>query len=136
MGRNIFLSMFVLFVGLAACSTNRQVVHKDRYIISSEEIAMVPGAQNAYEIVRMLRPSLLERDKARYSGLTPPLDALVYVNNSRVGPKKKLLGIANMGIMQIKYVDGIEATTRYGTDASGGIFFVLIKHNMDFEAER
>ena len=133
MRKFIFSLLLVLFVGLVSCSTNRQVIHRDRYIMSKEEIATVPGAQNAYQVIRMLRPSLLERDKARYSGLTPPLDALVYVNSSRVGFKSELSNIANIGILQIKYIDGIEATTRYGTDASGGVFFVLLKHDSGFE---
>jgi hypothetical protein len=127
-----FVFLVVFCLGLISCSTNRQVVHKDRYVISTEEIASVPGAQNAYQVVGMLRPSLLARDKARYTGLTPALDALVYVNSSRVGFKNELKNISNMGILQIKYIDGIEATTRYGTDGSGGVFFVLLKHDRGF----
>ena len=137
MQKLINLLLAVLLVGLIGCSsTKKQVAHRDRYIITAEEIATIPGADNAWEVVQLLRPSLLERDKARYTGLTPPLDAMVYLNSSRMGSKEVLKNISNMGIVQIQYIDGIEATTRYGTDASGGIFFVLVKYGEKYDQEQ
>jgi hypothetical protein len=136
MKRYLTTILILMLLVLAGCSsTKNQVTHKDRYIITADEIAGVPGAQNAMELVRMLRPGLLERDKARYTGLTPPLQAMVYLNGTRMGSKDKLRGISNMNIQQIQYIDGIEATTRYGTDASGGVFFVTVKHNIGTEQD-
>jgi len=38
-----------------------------------------------------------------------------------------LTTISNIGIVEIKYIDGFEAGGKYGTDSSGGVFLITVK---------
>jgi hypothetical protein len=35
--------------------------------------------------------------------------------------------ISNIGLVQIKYIDGMEAGGRYGADSSGGVFLITVE---------
>ena len=103
-----------------------QKARKDRYLITADEIATVQQANTALDIIRYLRPNLLTRDTRRTTGPVA-ISALVYVNGSRIGHKDMLRTISNIGLVQIKYIDGMEAGGRYGTDSSGGVFLITVK---------
>ena len=120
--------LVVLIAGCLACAgTGGQRVHRDRYVITMAEIAGMKQANSAWDLVRLLRPGLLERDQRRYVGMMPRVTALVYVNGTRAGFKNQLQNIANLNIVEIRYIDGIEARTRYGSDSAGGVFMVTIR---------
>ena len=120
--------LIVLTAGCLGCAgTGSKQVHRDRYIITMDEIARMKQASSAWDLIKLLRPGLLERDQRRYVGMVSGMKALVYVNGSRAGFKDQLHNIANLNIVEIRYIDGIEARTRYGPDSAGGVFLVTIK---------
>jgi len=122
---SVGIMLIIVLVGMLGCAgTGGQGARRDRYFITADEIKEVPQADSAWEVIRMLRPNLLERDKRRHVGMSQGMPSLVYVDGMRVGYKDRLQYIAAINILEIRYIDGIEAGTRYGTDAAGGIFFV------------
>ncbi len=128
MQKQKLLCMLVIlsFVGSFNCATGKKA-HTDRYHITTEEIATVHQADTAWEVIRYLRPNLLSRDTRRSAGTAAPVSALVYINGARIGHKDMLKTISNVGIIDIKYIDGLSAGGKYGTDSSGGVYLITVK---------
>ena len=55
------------------------------------------------------------------------MDALVLINGSRAGYKDRLHTIPSMDIIEIKYLDSIEAGGKYGFTSGGGVFLITVK---------
>lgn len=122
---SLSIILIIVLAGIIGCAgTGGGGTRGDRYIMTADEIRTVPQADSAWEVIRLLRPGLLERDKRRHVGMSAGMPSLVFVDGMRVGYKERLQSIAAINILEIRYIDGIEAGTRYGTDAAGGIFFV------------
>ena len=122
---SVGIILIIMLAGMIGCAgTGGEGTRRDRYFITADEIKLVPQADSAWEVIRLLRPNLLERDKRRHVGMSAGMPSLVFVDGMRIGYKDRLQSIAAINILEIRYVDGIEAGTRYGTDAAGGIFFV------------
>ena len=125
MRRYIFVFLIILLAEFIGCAgTGKRGARRDRYLITTDEIATVPQADTAWDVIKLLRPGLLERDTRRHVGMSAGMPSLVFVDGMRIGYKTRLQSIAAINILEIRYIDGIEAGTRYGTDAAGGIFFV------------
>ena len=56
---------------------------------------------------------------------TSPVRALVYLDGSMLGDLRTLRSINMSSVMEIRYMSGADATTRYGMNHSGGV--ILIK---------
>jgi hypothetical protein len=100
---------------------------RDRYRITEEEIKSVPQADTAWDVLEYLRPNLLTRDRRRHVGFTGGMDALVFINGARAGYKDRLRTIPAMDIIEIKYLDSIEAAGKYGFTSGGGVFLVIVE---------
>ena len=100
---------------------------RDRYRITEEEIKSVPQADTAWDVLEYLRPNLLTRDRRRHVGFTGGMDALVFINGARAGYKDRLRTIPAMDIIEIKYLDSIEAGGKYGFTSGGGVFLVIVE---------
>ena len=100
---------------------------RDRYRITEEEIKSVPQADTAWDVLEYLRPNLLTRDRRRHVGFTGGMDALVFINCARAGYKDRLRTIPAMDIIEIKYLDSIEAGGKYGFTSGGGVFLVIVE---------
>ena len=99
---------------------------RDRYHITQKEIRSVPQAETAWEVLEFLRPNLLTRDRRRHVGFTRGMEALVYINGARAGYKSRLHTIPAMDIVEIKYLDSIEAGGQYGFSSGGGVFLITM----------
>lgn len=120
----LFLALLIIWsLGCAA----GQRAHRDRYLITADEIASVPQAETAWDVIRYLRPNLLDRDTRRTTGVSGGMPALVYINGSRSGFKRELKNISSAALAEIKYIDGYEAGGRYGQDSAGGVFLITTK---------
>jgi|TARA_B110000438_G_C15800990_1_gene645166 hypothetical protein len=100
---------------------------RDRYRITEEEIKSVPQADTAWDVLEYLRPNLLTRDRRRHVGFTGGMDSLVFINGARAGYKDRLRTIPAMDIIEIKYLDSIEAGGKYGFTSGGGVFLVIVE---------
>ncbi len=72
------------------------------------------------DVIRRLRPSWLRQ---RTSGD----DAVVYVENLRRGGTNVLRNIAVEQLWELRYLDGSNATTRFGTGHRGGAILVTLR---------
>ena len=120
------ITIFILYFSVG-CQPPQSGERRDRYRITREEIRSVPQADTAWEVLEYLRPNLLTRDRRRHVGFSQGMDALVLINGSRAGYKDRLHTIPSMDIIEIKYLDSIEAGGQYGFTSGGGVFLITVK---------
>jgi outer membrane cobalamin receptor len=98
-----------------------------RDVITQEELAKI-DVQNALDAVRRLRPSFLQTHGGASSSITQgPQDVVVYVDNTRMGGPSTLAQIPITDVKEIQYLNGPDATQRYGTGHGSGAIIVIRK---------
>lgn len=115
---------------VAACasgSASRGVTAGGRTdVLYRNEIAK-STAQNAYDAVRLLRPSFLSGRgpttllRPRASSVAP----VVYLDNQRLGDARTLENIPVEGIVEIRFVGASQAQLRWGMDHPAGAIQVV-----------
>jgi len=119
----------VLMVGLLAlpaggCAARNANVpdRSDRNIISQAQIKE-HGFITAYDAVEALRSTWL-RTRGTNS-LNKPTEVLVYIDDNRLGGVQTLKQVTTSQIIQIRFVDGLTATARWGLDHGQGVILVV-----------
>ena len=98
-----------------------------RDLITSEELAKL-DVQNALDAVRRLRPNFLQTHGGQSSSITQgPQDVVVYVDNTKMGGPASLAQIPITDVKEIQYLNGPDATQRYGTGHGSGAIIVIRK---------
>jgi hypothetical protein len=83
-----------------------------------------PEDENAYLIVRRLRPSWLRpRTQGTFNNPEPAIPQ-VYLDQAHIGDANVLESISATQIASIEYMGALDATTRYGTGFAGGLIIV------------
>jgi hypothetical protein len=116
-----------LVAALSGCSATSGGGAGDRPssdVITAEEIAKT-GARNAYEAVQRLRGQwLTSRGAASLRDPTPRLP-VVFLDDVEYGELDRLRSISAAQILEIRFVDGQDAVTRYGMEYGAGIIHVI-----------
>ena len=96
-----------------------------RNVITREQLAELPGHLTAFDAVRRLRSTWLRtRGAASTRG---NLQVQVYVDNVRAGGIDFLQSRSLDGIVEIRYHNGRDATTRWGTGVTGGVIELITR---------
>ena len=123
------LSVAVFGSVLTGCATQSANPARSRSadVITGPE-ARETSANDAYEVVQLLRPAWL-RSRAAPSLTNPEATyARIYVDNvPMAGGTRDLRNIAAGDIREIRYISPTDATTRFGTGHSGGVIMVLTR---------
>lgn len=125
-----FLGRAILFAALpvivVACSSGprQRSTARQQRVITMEEINAVRYS-TAFEVVEALRPQWLRTRgttsfRARES-------VKVYLDDSLLGEPPQLRQIMARSISSIRFLDGNEATTRWGLDHGHGAIVVLTR---------
>lgn len=109
---------------LAACSGTgeRQAERTDRNLLQSDEIRK-SGTSDALSAVRMLRPQWLRHRGVSSINLRESIK--VYMDNTLVGGPDYLRQITTSSVESMRYMDGLEATQRWGLDHGVGAIMVF-----------
>ena len=98
-----------------------------RDVITQEELAQV-DVQTALDAVRRLRPNFLQTHGGMSSSITMgPQDVVVYVDNTSMGGPSALAQIPVADVKEIQYLNGTDATQRFGTGHGSGAIIVIRK---------
>jgi hypothetical protein len=115
----------VAVVVVAACSSSapRQTAARtDRNLLESEEI-LQSGTSDALSAVRTLRPQWLRHRGVSSINLRESIK--IYVDNTLVGGPDYLRQITTNSVESMRYMDGLEATQRWGLDHGVGAIMVF-----------
>jgi hypothetical protein len=119
MRRTLWVAGFV--AGLAGM-VSAQSHGRDR--ITLEEIQTLPAARNALEVVQSLRPHfLIPRPSGSLRNPTPA-SIKVYVDGVPRGTTSALTQIPATLLVEIHYLRGPDATTRFGINHESGAILV------------
>jgi hypothetical protein len=131
--RTLFLTLVaVVGLGVTAHAQDSAAVAKkpprrDPSVISAEEIAQAPQSiRDAYELVKMLRPRFFERHSVSRIGQNPIWGegpGVVFDDTPR-GGIDNLRNIPLTSIREIRYLNGPDASNRYGSDFHAGAIVV------------
>jgi len=95
-------------------------------VLLEDEIRAAQVA-TAYQIVARLRPEWL-RGRGRVSVRDPTAGAVVvYLKGMRQGGARALDAIVAETVLEMEYLNGQEATTRFGTGHGGGVILVRLR---------
>ncbi len=129
--RRLVVPLF-LFAVLGACassgsapgSSNTPAVRRSRDVITQEEIKEVTGVMTAYDLVQRLRPRFLS-DRGPAS-MTQPSGVVVMVNGIPRGGPEVLRDINVAQVLEIRHLNGSDASIKYGTGMTGGVIEVKV----------
>jgi hypothetical protein len=116
-GRLSLALVAVLGCSPPGATSESSTARPDRNLISLEEIQAV-RTDNAYELVRTLRPMWLRKrgsNSVHYDG-----DIVVYLNETRFGGPEALRQVETISITSIRYYDPGAANFRYGSGHQHG----------------
>jgi hypothetical protein len=111
----------------AGCGTPGRAGNLDTStVITEQELSRVDVA-TAYEAVQRLRPDFLRPRGAvsiRNQRASLPV---VYVAGIRQGGPETLRNVRLGDVLEIHYLNSVDATTRYGTDHVGGAIIIILR---------
>lgn len=112
----------VMILALTACATatsGTPVASKDPNVITRDEIAKSMES-NAFEAVARLRPLFLKSRGRTSINAQGDMHATVFVDGQRYGDVSALRNISTNQIQEIRYLNGPDATTKYGIAYGSG----------------
>jgi hypothetical protein len=137
--RSLCLIAAMAVVGSAACAsspasstgstgtTQQSRTRGSRDRITAEELATI-DVQNALQAVQRLRPAFLQTRGGASSSISQgPQDVVVYVDQTRMGGPSTLSQIPITDVKEIQYLNGTDATQRFGTGHGSGAIIVVRK---------
>lgn len=129
------MQRFALILLLAAVSagcgpapvSNDPFGRQNRSVLLDDEIKAAKGfGWTAYDLINQLRPEYL-RTRGAVSLRNAVPTATVYLDGAKYGDVQSLKLINGEHVSFVRYLNGSEATTRYGTDHVGGAILITTK---------
>lgn len=120
----------MLCVAAAGCSARSEsgTTRSNAKTITTAEM-QASGHQDAYSLVQSLRPQWLRVRGTSSFNLTETVQ--VYLDGSRLGGPDHLRQISTHSISSLRYLDGLEATQRWGLDHGAGAIVVSTRERTD-----
>lgn len=121
--RTLPLALAALVVIAACAGTGQRTgTRTDRNLLEAEELYQ-SGTSDALSAVRTLRPQWLRHRGVSSINLRESIK--VYVDNTLVGGPDYLRQITTNSVESMRYMDGLEATQRWGLDHGVGAIMVF-----------
>lgn len=96
-------------------------------VITVEEIdAAPPDAQDAYTLIERLRPNWF-RIRGGGSLVLGGVSVVVYMNEAKQGDPESLRGVPRAGILEMRHLNGTDATQRFGLNHEKGAILITLR---------
>lgn len=120
----LFLGIGVLLAACGTASTQRTGVRQDQRVLTAEELE---GSRysDAFSVVQALRPQWL-RTRGTAS-INQPQFIKVYLDDNLLGGTETLRTIPVHSVARMEFLDGLEATNRWGLDHGLGAIMVTTR---------
>jgi len=120
------LAAAALLVGGCTPGGSPASASRNANVIRTAEVE-ASTATNAYDLVHQLRPTWLRGRGSPDLRGSPPDLPIVYIGTTRQGPMETLRGIPTNGILELRFINAVTATTRYGNGHGGGVIEVVLR---------
>ena len=126
-----FASASLLFL-VAACAAPQRTAgpatSTSRTVLSTEEMQKA-GYPDVFTTIQTLRPQWLQlRGSTRFRN-NPPAQIKVYLDGSLLGGPELMKQITTKSIYDARYLDGIEASQRWGLDHDMGAIVITTRRS-------
>jgi len=113
-----------------ASRVGEKKIKRNPNVLTREEISTLPEVGDAYEAIQRLRPRFLQlRGINRLVSSAPP-EPIVYLDEVKRGQIDFLRSVPVHNIGEIRYLRGVDATTRWGMGhEAGAIMIYTLKSN-------
>ncbi len=102
----------------------KKKVKRDPNRITAEEISQLPEVGNAQEVITRLRPRFLQTRGVNQFLTSAPPEPVVYVDEVKRGQIDALRSVPVRTIGEIRYLRGVDATTRWGIGHEAGAILI------------
>ena len=119
------VTMLVLIATVSACGlppSGATPVPASAYNVLTEQEISAALVTTAFDAVARLRPRFLKP-----SGGTNSLQPAIYLNGVLIGGVQELGNIQAVSIREVRFLNAVEATARYGASRFGGALLVTTK---------
>lgn len=123
MRNQVLVAAFSLALLACASGQGSDGPSRNRNVITLEEIEAQPTS-TAYELVQRIRPNWLRVRGPNSIRSSNPSLPLVYIDGVRSGDLDALYRVSTQIVREIRFINGRDATTRWGLDHGGGVIMV------------
>lgn len=95
-------------------------------VISERELAAT-STPNLYDAIQQLRPRFLQRRGESSITRREGTIVVVYIDDVRAGSPESLRSVHPSEVLEVRYLDGPSASSRYGLNHGGGAIVVQRK---------
>lgn len=117
----------VATLSLAGCASMKHVDGTDRNVITATEIAAA-NAETAYDLIAKYRANFLHSRGPNSILLKQPKEPTVYLDNVEFGAINSLRTIQASNIAEIRFIEGWDAMTKYGSDHVAGVIQIYTRY--------
>ena len=127
--RHFLIALTPTMLLLPACASSGAAgggssPRRNSNVLTAEDLATYQQ-DSLHDAIRRLRATWLRR---RGAGTSTSVEVVqVYVDNARMGDSNALRNIAVNDVARVEYMNGGDATTRFGTGHGGGAILVTTR---------
>lgn len=116
----------MLLLAALSCAHPATTAGSNRKLITEDEI-LSTNATTAYDVIARLRAEYL-RNRGPTSLLLPSrAEPVVFLNEQLYGSLDVLKQVRSSDLAEIRFYDGPDATTKFGSQYSGGVIQLVIR---------
>jgi outer membrane cobalamin receptor len=127
--RRFLVESFVAatLVFAASCASMKKQDSSDRNVITAEEIEAA-NANTAYDVIVKLHANFLHSRGPNSIVLKEKKEPTVYLDQVEYGPIASLRSIPASNIAEIRFINGWDAMTKYGSDHVAGVIQIYTRY--------
>ena len=114
-------------LALGGCASTQPGAGTDRNVITLQQI-QAANVETAYELVSKFRADFLRSRGPNSILLKQTNEARVYLDNVDYGTISSLRNIQAASIAGIRFIQGRDAMTKYGSDHSAGVIEIYTRY--------
>lgn len=123
----ILCSVPITLAWIASCASVKPAGEKDRNVITTAEIESA-NANTAYDLIVKLHANFLHSRGPNSILLKQPKEPTVYLDNVEYGTINSLRTIQASTIAEIRFFEGWDAMTKYGSDHVAGVIQIYTRY--------
>lgn len=120
-------SLAVILAPNASCASLKPEQEKDRNVITTAEIELA-NVNTAYDLIVKYHANFLHSRGPNSILLKQPKEPTVYLDNVEFGTINSLRSIQASTIAEIRFVEGWDAMTKYGSDHVAGVIQIYTRY--------
>lgn len=120
-------SFSLALVSVVACASMKQVDQSDRNVITTAQI-QAANAATAYDLIVKYRANFLSSRGPNSVLLKQPKEPTVYLDQVEYGTINSLRNIPAQNVAEIRFIEGWDAMTKYGSDHVAGVIQIYTRY--------